>query len=89
TDVGTLSRRDNVAIVNTYNGDTCNGGNKQFTIVGGGDRCVPFTNVRSISVFGSGCKIRTWSGNNCRGSSAGIAYGRCTSVLYASVSVKC
>lgn len=52
TDFVTLAGRDNVAIVTAYNGDTCNGGNSQFTVVGGGDRCVPFTNVRSISVSG-------------------------------------
>ncbi|KAF1851578.1 uncharacterized protein K460DRAFT_401593 [Cucurbitaria berberidis CBS 394.84] len=89
TDFVTLAARDNIAVVTAYNGDTCNGGNSQFTVVGGGNRCVPFSNVRSISVSGNGCVVRTWSGNNCAGSSAGPAYGRCTSVLFASVSVTC
>jgi hypothetical protein len=50
--IDVLTARDNTAVVTVYNGDTCNGGNSGFTIVGGGDRCVPFSNVRSISASG-------------------------------------
>ncbi|KAF1935495.1 hypothetical protein EJ02DRAFT_327842, partial [Clathrospora elynae] len=78
------------AIVTMYTGDSCNGNNSQFTVVNGGNRCVkvPFP-VRSISVQGSGCVVRSWSGGNCAGSHAGPAYGTCTGVLYASISVAC
>ena len=34
------------------------------------------------------CAIRTWSGTNCQGSSAGVGNG-CTTILYGSVSVNC
>jgi len=48
----TLDARDKTAIVTTYNGDTCNGGNSGFSLVGGGSRCVNVANTRSISASG-------------------------------------
>jgi hypothetical protein len=46
-----LAKRSD-AIVTTYSGDSCNGSNQQFTIVGGGTRCVKVSNTRSISTAG-------------------------------------
>jgi hypothetical protein len=47
-----IESRSNSAIVTTYSGDTCNGNSEQFTVVGGGDRCVRVSNKRSIAISG-------------------------------------
>ncbi|KAK3324962.1 hypothetical protein B0H66DRAFT_636481 [Apodospora peruviana] len=74
--------------VNTYSGDSCNGDNENVVLTNGGYRCFAVSNKRSIGVSGSGCRVTTWSGNNCRGSSF-VAGSGCFSVLYGSVSIQC
>ncbi|KAI9154720.1 hypothetical protein HJFPF1_07277 [Paramyrothecium foliicola] len=76
------------ATVRVYRSDTCTNLVEEVTIFQGGQRCIPYTNVRSIDVNQSGCTIKTWSGNNCRGSQYTARNG-CNSVLYASISINC
>ncbi|GFG20626.1 hypothetical protein IFM61606_00678 [Aspergillus udagawae] len=74
-----------------WGGDLCDGPVDSISLVGSGSyRCVAVTNKRSISVPSmNGCTVKTWSGNNCRGSSFKVPDTGCHSVLYAGVSIQC
>ncbi|KAK4204965.1 hypothetical protein QBC40DRAFT_261266 [Triangularia verruculosa] len=77
-------------VVTSYSGDACSGSSQRVTVTDGGYRCystVP--NKRSIGVSGSGCTVRTWSGNNCGGSGFTAPSSGCYSVSYSSVSIQC
>jgi hypothetical protein len=82
--------QDRTSNVHFWHGDTCNNSAGGANVVGSGSkRCVPVKNVRSISASGSGCTVRTWSGNDCKGSNFRVPDSGCHSVLYGSVSIDC
>jgi len=81
---------DRSAQVTFYHGDTCDNRADGVNLQGSGSyRCIPIGNVRSISASGSGCTVKTWSGNNCHGNNFKVPDASCHSVLYASVSIQC
>ncbi|KAK4098299.1 hypothetical protein N658DRAFT_526359 [Parathielavia hyrcaniae] len=88
-EAGELETR--AATFNMYGGDGCTGSVHGYHHADGtGYRCyrVP-SPKRSIHNVGS-CNLRTWSGVDCRGSSAVITQSQgCRTILYGSVSVDC
>ncbi|KAI1075556.1 hypothetical protein F5B20DRAFT_559371, partial [Whalleya microplaca] len=81
---------DYEAIVNVYCGNTCDHSVDSFFLVGAGaSTCRPYSNTHSIQATANNCKITTWSGNNCQGSSKVIPDSACLSVPFASVSIQC
>ena len=86
----TGATRDHSSNVQFWHGDICTDNAGTVSLVGSGStRCIPVNNARSISASGSGCTVKTWSGNNCRGGSFRVPDSGCHSVLYGSVSVNC
>ncbi|KAI1924229.1 hypothetical protein LOZ58_001244 [Ophidiomyces ophidiicola] len=79
------------AKVEMFSSDTCGGAVDSAMVVGSGSyRCIAVTNKRSIKApVLNGCEVRTFSGNNCRGSNFRLPDRDCHSVLYASVEIKC
>ncbi|KLU90157.1 hypothetical protein MAPG_09123 [Magnaporthiopsis poae ATCC 64411] len=78
---GLESRQQNGVNVVFYSDAICGSRSYPFGVPGHTVECraAPFP-VRSLRVSGGGCKITTWSGNNCRGSSANAVNNGCTTV---------
>ncbi|KAE8153818.1 hypothetical protein BDV25DRAFT_14900 [Aspergillus avenaceus] len=80
------------ATVHMSRNDTCGGTTDSFSVLNSNTyRCVIVpAEKRSIRVSqNQGCKVKTWSGNNCLGLNFRVPDTECHSVLYASVSVDC
>ncbi|KAE8357648.1 hypothetical protein BDV27DRAFT_138968 [Aspergillus caelatus] len=80
------------ATVHMYANNTCGGTDDSFSVLNSSSqKCVVVpSDKRSIRVSqNDGCKVVTWSGSNCAGSSYRVPDTDCHAVLYAAVSVDC
>ncbi|KAE8400089.1 hypothetical protein BDV37DRAFT_258580, partial [Aspergillus pseudonomiae] len=80
------------ATIHMFANDTCGGTDDSFSVLNSSSqKCVVVpSNKRSIQVSqNDGCKVVTWSGSNCAGSSYTVPDTDCHAVLYAAVSVDC
>ncbi|OGM47138.1 hypothetical protein ABOM_003961 [Aspergillus bombycis] len=80
------------ATVHMFANDTCGGTDDSFSVLNSSSqKCVVVpSNKSSIRVSqNDGCKVVTWSGSNCAGSSYRVPDTDCHAVLYAAVSVDC
>ncbi|KAE8378031.1 hypothetical protein BDV26DRAFT_292633 [Aspergillus bertholletiae] len=88
----TPSQTEFGATVHMFANSTCGGTDDSFSVLNSNSqKCVVVpSDKRSIRVSqNQGCKVVTWSGSNCAGSSYRVLDTDCHSVLYAAVSVDC
>ncbi|KAF2434295.1 hypothetical protein EJ08DRAFT_627812 [Tothia fuscella] len=78
------------ATARAWHGDLCHDLESSTTLTGSGSyRCVAVGSSRSISADRDGCRVATYSGNNCRGSKFSVPDNACHSVLFGSYEVSC